>query len=84
VAAPLAFPIQAAGAELVKEALVLLMPSLWSELPGVRLCHVIHAEILLEAPEALAQAAAGFRVNLAAEMRRAASLVAACRPSIQS
>lgn len=29
-----------------------------SKLPGVRLCHVIHDEILLEAPEALAQAAA--------------------------
>ena len=56
--AALAFPIQAAGAELLKEALALLMPRLWSELPGVRLCHVIHDEILLEAPEAMAQAAA--------------------------
>jgi DNA polymerase I-like protein with 3'-5' exonuclease and polymerase domains len=56
--AALAFPIQAAGAELLKEALALLMPRLWSELPGVRLCHVIHDEILLEAPEALASAAA--------------------------
>ncbi len=56
--AALAFPIQAAGAELLKEALALLMPRLWSELPGVRLCHVIHDEILLEAPEALAQDAA--------------------------
>ncbi len=51
-------PIQAAGAELLKEALALLMPRLWSKLPGVPLCHVIHDEILLEAPEALAQAAA--------------------------
>lgn len=58
VAAVLAFPIQAAGAELLKEALGLLMPRLWSELPGVRFCHVVHDEILLEAPEALAQAAA--------------------------
>lgn len=56
--AALAFPIQAAGAELLKEALALLMPRLWSELPGVRLCHVVHDEILLEAPEALAPAAA--------------------------
>lgn len=56
--AALAFPIQAAGAELLKEALALLMPRLWSELPGVRLCHVVHDEILLEAPEAMAQAAA--------------------------
>jgi DNA polymerase I-like protein with 3'-5' exonuclease and polymerase domains len=56
--AALAFPIQAAGAELLKETLALLMPRLWSELPGVRLCHVIHDEILLEAPEAMAQAAA--------------------------
>lgn len=45
------------SAELLKEALALLMPLLSSELPGVRLCHVIHDEILLEAPEALAQAA---------------------------
>ena len=56
--AALAFPIQAAGAELLKEALALLMPRLWSALPGVRLCHVVHDEILLEAPEALAPAAA--------------------------
>ena len=56
--AALAFPIQAAGAELLKETLALLMPRLWSELPGVRLCHVIHDELLLEAPEAMAQAAA--------------------------
>lgn len=56
--AALAFPIQAAGAELLKETLALLMPRLWSELPGVRLCHVIHDEILLEASEAMAQAAA--------------------------
>jgi DNA polymerase I-like protein with 3'-5' exonuclease and polymerase domains len=50
--AALAFPIQAAGAELLKETLGLLMPRLWSEL------HVVHDEILLEAPEAMAQAAA--------------------------
>ena len=56
--AALAFPIQAAGAELLKETLGLLMPRLWSELPGVRLCHVVHDEIFLEAPGALAQAAA--------------------------
>ena len=56
--AALAFPIQAAGAELLKETLALLMPRLWSDLPGGRLCHVIHDEILLEAPEARAQAAA--------------------------
>jgi DNA polymerase I-like protein with 3'-5' exonuclease and polymerase domains len=55
--AALAFPIQAAGAELLKEALALLMPRLWEELPGVRLCHVIHDEIVLEAPEDLAPAA---------------------------
>lgn len=52
------YPIKASGAELLKENLALLMPRLWSELPGVRLCHVIHDEILLEAPEAMAQAAA--------------------------
>lgn len=56
--AALAFSIQAAGAELLKETLGLLMPRLWSELPGVRLCHVIHDEIFIEAPEAMAQAAA--------------------------
>jgi len=39
-------------------ALGLLMPRLCSELPGVRLCHVVHDEIVLEAPEDLAQAAA--------------------------
>ena len=54
----LAYPIQAAGAELMKETLALLMPRLWEELPGVRLCHVIHDEIVLEAPEDLAPAAA--------------------------
>ena len=32
------------------------MPRFWSELPGVRLCHVIHDEMLPEYPEALAQA----------------------------
>ena len=56
--AALAFPIQAAGAELLKETLLLLMPRLWSELPGVRLCHLVHDEIVLEAPEQLAPAAA--------------------------
>ena len=34
------------------------MPRLWTELPRVRLCHVVHDEILLDAPEALAPAAA--------------------------
>lgn len=62
--AALAFPIQAAGAELLKETPGLLMPRLWSELPGVRLCHVVHDEILLEAPEALAQAAADLLLEL--------------------
>ena len=62
--AALAFPIQAAGAELLKKALALLMPRLWSEQPGIRLCHVIHDEILLEAPEALAQAAADLLLEL--------------------
>lgn len=54
----LAFPIQAAGAELLKETLLLLMPRLWRDLPGVRLCHLVHDEIVLEAPEQLAPAAA--------------------------
>jgi DNA polymerase I-like protein with 3'-5' exonuclease and polymerase domains len=62
--AALAFPIQAAGAELLKEALALLTPRLWSELPGVRLCHVIQDEILLEAPEALTQAAADLLLDV--------------------
>jgi DNA polymerase-1 len=56
--AALAFPIQAAGAELLKETLLLLMPRLWRDLPGVRLCHLVHDEIVLEAPEELAPAAA--------------------------
>jgi DNA polymerase I-like protein with 3'-5' exonuclease and polymerase domains len=56
--AALAFPIQAAGAELLKETLLLLMPRLWKDLPGVRLCHLVHDEIVLEAPEELAPAAA--------------------------
>jgi hypothetical protein len=34
------------------------MSRLLSELHGVRLCHVIHDEILLDAPEVLAQTAA--------------------------
>jgi DNA polymerase-1 len=62
--AALAFPIQAAGAELLKAALALLMPRLWAELPGVRLCHVVHDEILLEAPEALAPAAAALLLEV--------------------
>ena len=52
-----AFAIQTAGAELLKETLILLLPRLWSALPRVRLCHVVHDEIFLEVPEAMAQAA---------------------------
>ena len=40
------------------------MPRLWSELTGVRLCHVIHDEILLEAPEYMAQAEAGLLLEV--------------------
>lgn len=52
------WPIQSSGAELLKEAVALLMPRLWDELPGARLCHLVHDEILLEVPEALADQAA--------------------------
>ncbi len=33
----------------------LLMPRLWDELPGARLAHLVHDEILLEMPEHLAE-----------------------------
>lgn len=36
----------------------------WSELPSVRLWHMVHDEILLEAPEALAQAAANLLLEV--------------------
>jgi DNA polymerase I-like protein with 3'-5' exonuclease and polymerase domains len=40
------------------------MPWPWSELPGVRLYQVLHDEILLEAPEALALAAANLLLEV--------------------
>ncbi len=40
------------------------MPRLLEELPGVRLCLVIHDAIVLEAPEALAQATADLRLEV--------------------
>jgi DNA polymerase I-like protein with 3'-5' exonuclease and polymerase domains len=52
------WPIQSSGAELLKEAAALLMPRLWDELPGARLAHLVHDEILLEVPEDLAEQAA--------------------------
>jgi DNA polymerase I-like protein with 3'-5' exonuclease and polymerase domains len=52
------WPIQSSGAELLKEAVALLMPRLWDELPGARLAHLVHDEILLEVPEHLAEQAA--------------------------
>lgn len=54
----LAWPIQSSGAELLKEAVAMLMPRLWDELPGARLAHLVHDEILLEVPEHLAEQAA--------------------------
>ena len=65
----LAYPIKAAGVELLKETLALLMPRLWPELPGAGLCHVIHNEILLEAPKALAQAAADQLIEMKQDPR---------------
>ena len=62
--AALAFPIQAAEAELLKEKSALLMPRLRPELSGVRLCHVIHDEIILEAPESMARAAADLQLEV--------------------
>ena len=47
----LGWPIQSSGAELLKEAVVMLMPCLWDELPGARFAHLVHDEILLEVPE---------------------------------
>jgi len=67
--AALAFPIQSAAAELLKETLIMLMPRLWSELPGVKLCHLIHDEILLEAPEHLAQSAADLLLEVMQDSR---------------
>jgi len=52
------WPIQSSGAELLKETVALLMPRLWDELPGARLAHLVHDEILLEVPEHLAEQAA--------------------------
>jgi DNA polymerase I-like protein with 3'-5' exonuclease and polymerase domains len=52
------WPIQSSGSELLKEAVALLMPRLWEELPGARLSHLVHDEILLEVPQELAEQAA--------------------------
>lgn len=52
------WPIQSSGAELLKEAIGLLMPRLWDLIPGGRLCHLCHDEILLEVPTAMADQAA--------------------------
>lgn len=49
------WPIQSSGAELLKDCLGLLMPRLWDELPGARVAHLIHDEIILEVPEADAE-----------------------------
>lgn len=59
LAAPKAlnYPIQAAGAELLKEAVALLLPRLW-EIPGARLLHLVHDEIVIESPADRAQEAA--------------------------
>jgi len=67
--AALALPIQSAAAELLKETLTMLMPRLWSELPGVKLCHLIHDEILLEAPEHLARPAADLLLEVMQDSR---------------
>ena len=58
------WPIQSSGAELLKEALALLMPRLWDELPGARLAHLVHDEILLEVPEDLADQAAALLLEV--------------------
>lgn len=60
----LAWPIQSSGAELLKEAVALLMPRLWDELPGARLAHLVHDEILLEVPEELADQAAALLLKV--------------------
>ena len=52
------WPIQSSGAELLKEAIGLLMPRLWDELPGARLAHLVHDEIICEVPTAMADQAA--------------------------
>jgi len=67
--AALALLIQSATAELLKETLIMLMPRLWLELPGVKLCHLIHDEILLEAPEHLAQSAADLLLEVMQDSR---------------
>lgn len=58
------WPIQSSGAELLKEAVALLMPRLWDELPGARLAHLVHDEILLEVPEDLADQAAALLLEV--------------------
>ncbi len=60
----LAWPIQSSGAELLKEAVALLMPRLWDELPGARLAHLVHDEILLEVPEEMADRAAALLLEV--------------------
>jgi len=55
--AALNYPIQAAGAELLKEAAAMLLPRIW-EIPGVRLLHLVHDEIVVEAPAERAAEAA--------------------------
>lgn len=53
------WPIQSSGAELLKHCLGLLMPRLWEAFGGaVRVAHLIHDEILLVAPEVMAEQAA--------------------------
>jgi DNA polymerase I-like protein with 3'-5' exonuclease and polymerase domains len=58
------WPIQSSGAELLKETVALLMPRLWDELPGARLAHLVHDEILLEVPEDLADQAAALLLEV--------------------
>ena len=58
------WPIQSSGAELLKEAVALLMPRLWDEIPGGRLAHLVHDEILLEVPEDLADQAAALLLEV--------------------
>ena len=40
------------------------MPMLWDELPGARLSHLMHDEILLEVPEDLADQAAALLLEV--------------------
>lgn len=58
------WPTQSSGAELLKEAVALLMARLWDELPGARLAHLVHDEILLEVPEELADQAAALLLEV--------------------